>query len=73
MALASIKDLLAKRDTDNIRLREARDQYSAELNERKAKDGQKTASLNEFKTLAASRSVRALIPWYYQMGASDLG
>ncbi|KAH9949593.1 BRE1-domain-containing protein [Amylocystis lapponica] len=44
------KNMLARRDTDNLRLREQRDQYSAELNERKARDHTKLLSLNECKT-----------------------
>ena len=48
--------MLAKRDNENARLREQREQQTAELNERKHKDSVKLASLQELKTLVDSRS-----------------
>ncbi|KAF8894030.1 hypothetical protein BD779DRAFT_1797962 [Infundibulicybe gibba] len=56
-----LKSMLAKRDTDNSRLREQRDQQLSELNERKQKDQVKMASLQEFKSLAESRSERIVV------------
>ncbi|KIJ67989.1 hypothetical protein HYDPIDRAFT_83645 [Hydnomerulius pinastri MD-312] len=53
-----LKTLLAKRDADNLRVRELRDQYGAELTERKAKDTVKLQSMHELKELAESRSER---------------
>lgn len=57
-AQQELKTLLSKRDADNLRLRETRDQYGAELAERKAKDSVKLQSLQELKDLAESRSER---------------
>ncbi|KAI6045964.1 hypothetical protein EDC04DRAFT_1857115 [Pisolithus marmoratus] len=57
-AQQELKTLLSKRDADNLRVREARDQYSAELAERKAKDSVKLQSLQELRDLAESRSER---------------
>ncbi|KAF5380344.1 hypothetical protein D9615_004567 [Tricholomella constricta] len=53
-----LKTMLAKRDSENSRLREQRDQQAAELNERKQQDSVKVASLRELKALAESRSER---------------
>ncbi|GLB37588.1 putative BRE1 E3 ubiquitin ligase [Lyophyllum shimeji] len=50
--------MLAKRDSENARLREQREQQGAELNERKAQESIKVASLRELKALADSRSER---------------
>jgi E3 ubiquitin-protein ligase BRE1 len=55
-----LKSLLAKRDTENLRLRETREQQAAELLERKQKDTVKLASFEELKNLAESRSERIL-------------
>jgi len=49
--------MLAKRDSENARLREQREQQSAELNERKQKDAVKYASIQEYKSLLESNSV----------------
>ena len=49
--------MLAKRDSENARLREQREQQSAELNERKQKDAVKLASIQEYKSLLESNSV----------------
>lgn len=49
--------MLTKRDVENVRLREQREQLTAELNERKHKDTVKFTSLQELKTLAEGRSV----------------
>ncbi|KAI6000700.1 hypothetical protein EDD15DRAFT_1782041 [Pisolithus albus] len=57
-AQQELKMLLSKRDADNLRVRETRDQYGAELAERKAKDSVKLQSLQEVKDLAESRSER---------------
>ncbi|KAI6121400.1 hypothetical protein F5141DRAFT_1194147 [Pisolithus sp. B1] len=57
-AQQELKTLLSKRDADNLRVREARDQYGAELAERKARDSVKLQSLQEVKDLAESRSER---------------
>lgn len=48
--------MVVKRDNENARLREQRDQMSAELHERKQRDGSRTHALNECKTLLESRS-----------------
>ncbi|KAG8213579.1 BRE1 E3 ubiquitin ligase-domain-containing protein [Butyriboletus roseoflavus] len=53
-----LKTLLSKRDADNLRVRELRDQYGAELSERKARDSVKLQSIHELKELAESRSER---------------
>ncbi|KIK27953.1 hypothetical protein PISMIDRAFT_147648 [Pisolithus microcarpus 441] len=57
-AQQELKTLLSKRDADNLRVRETRDQYGAELAERKAKDSVKLQSFQEVKDLAESRSER---------------
>ncbi|KAI6098985.1 BRE1 E3 ubiquitin ligase-domain-containing protein [Pisolithus croceorrhizus] len=57
-AQQELKTLLSKRDADNLRVREARDQYAAELAERKARDSVKLQSWQEVKDLAESRSER---------------
>ena len=49
--------MLAKRDLENARLREQREQQSAELNERKQRDAVKFASIQEYKSLLDSNSV----------------
>ncbi|KAH6914381.1 BRE1 E3 ubiquitin ligase-domain-containing protein [Coprinopsis sp. MPI-PUGE-AT-0042] len=56
-----LKAAIAKRDAENVRLREQRDQQIAEVNERKQKDSVKRASLNEWKNLAESRGERITI------------
>lgn len=55
--MQEMKALLAKRDIETLRLRDQRDQYHSELNERKAKDAAKTSSLAEFESLAETRAV----------------
>ncbi|KAH9839472.1 BRE1-domain-containing protein [Rhodofomes roseus] len=50
--------MLARRDNDNVRLRETRDQYAAELHERRQKEQVKCQALNEYKHLSESRSER---------------
>ncbi|KIM69037.1 hypothetical protein SCLCIDRAFT_1208453 [Scleroderma citrinum Foug A] len=57
-AQQELKTLLSKREADNLRVRELRDQYGAELTERKAKDTVKLQSVQELKALAESRSER---------------
>jgi len=52
--------MLAKRDAENVRLRDQREQQASELNERKHKDSVKLASLQELKALAESRSASHL-------------
>ena len=47
---------MMKREVENARLRDQREQLNAELLERKQKDSVKQASLQEYKTLAESRS-----------------
>ena len=49
--------MLNKRDVETARLREQRDQYQAEINERKARDQNKLTSAQEFKALAETRAV----------------
>lgn len=49
---------MSKREADNLRLRELRDQFGAELSERKARDSVKLQSIHELKELAESRSDR---------------
>lgn len=49
---------MSKRDADNLRVRELRDQYGAELSERKARDSVRLQSIHELKELAESRSER---------------
>ena len=49
--------MLNKRDVETARLREQRDQYQAEINERKAREQNKVASAQEFKALADTRAV----------------
>ena len=51
-----IKAMMMKREVENARLRDQREQLNAELVERKQKDSVKLASLQEYKTLAESRS-----------------
>jgi hypothetical protein len=60
-ATQELKAMLAKRDSENARLREQRDQQAAELTERKQKDAVKLASSQEFQTLAKSRSVSSML------------
>lgn len=50
--------MVVKRDSENARLREQREQQSAELNERKHKDAVKYASIQEYKSLLESNSVK---------------
>ncbi|KAF8813812.1 BRE1-domain-containing protein [Phlegmacium glaucopus] len=60
-AIQELKAMLAKRDLENARLREQREQQSAELNERKQKDAVKYASIQEYKSLLESNSERIQI------------
>ena len=53
--------MVVKRDNENSRLREQRDQMSAELNERKPRDFVKNSSLTEAQTLLDSHSVSLLV------------
>ena len=55
-ATQELKSLLAKRDAENLRLRDQREQQASELNERKHKEYVKMASLQELKVLSESRS-----------------
>jgi hypothetical protein len=52
--------MLSKRDLENARLREQREQQSAELNERKQRDAVKFASIQEYKSLLESNSVNSI-------------
>ncbi|KAJ7647129.1 BRE1 E3 ubiquitin ligase-domain-containing protein [Roridomyces roridus] len=56
-----LKTLIAKRDTENARLRDQREQQAAELNERKQKDSVKLASMKELQSLAETRSGRIAV------------
>jgi E3 ubiquitin-protein ligase BRE1 len=56
--------MLSKRDLENARLREQREQQSAELNERKQRDAVKFASIQEYKSLLESNSVNFNILCY---------
>ncbi|EEB98302.1 hypothetical protein MPER_02216, partial [Moniliophthora perniciosa FA553] len=51
-----LKASLTQRDKDLARLRESRDQQTAELHERKTKDSLKLGSYEEYKSLTASQS-----------------
>nr|GAT44637.1 allantoicase [Mycena chlorophos] len=53
-----LKAMMLKRDAENARLRDQRDQYQAELTERRQKDSVKIASSKEFHALAEARSAR---------------
>ncbi len=59
--VAELKQLAGKRDLELGRLREQRDQYQIEINERKAKEQHKSASALEFRALAEARAVRAKV------------
>ncbi|KAF5370755.1 hypothetical protein D9758_001925 [Tetrapyrgos nigripes] len=59
--LNDVRTLLSKRDADIARLREHRDQQSAELHERKHKDNVKIQSCEEYKALANSRAERITV------------
>ena len=59
--MQELKAMINKRDSELGRIREQRDQYYAELNERRAKESTKLASIAEFKTLAEARAVRIRI------------
>ena len=48
--------MMSKRDVDNARLRDQREQLTAEVLERKQKECVKYASMQEYKVLAESRS-----------------
>lgn len=50
---------LEEKVEENARLRIQRNQLQAEVNERKAKDSVKFASLQEYKSLLESNSVRS--------------
>ena len=52
--------MLTKRDNESARLREQRDQFQAEINERRTRESAKFASILEFKALAENRAVRDL-------------
>jgi E3 ubiquitin-protein ligase BRE1 len=52
-----LRTQFARKEADNLRLRDQREQLTAEVNERKHKDNVKMASLDELKGLAESRSV----------------
>ncbi|KAI0374105.1 BRE1-domain-containing protein [Pilatotrama ljubarskyi] len=59
-ALQELKTMLGKRDAEILRVREARDQYYAALNELRAKESAK-ASTSEFQSLAESRAERIAV------------
>ncbi|KAF8628901.1 hypothetical protein AX15_003682 [Amanita polypyramis BW_CC] len=56
-----LRTMMSKRDVDNARLREQREQLNAEILERKQKESVKQASMQEYKTLAESRSERVAV------------
>ncbi|KIM91914.1 hypothetical protein PILCRDRAFT_809908 [Piloderma croceum F 1598] len=56
-----LRSQFARKEADNLRLRDQREQLTAEVNERKHKDNVKMASLDELKGLAASRSERIAV------------
>ncbi|EGN99683.1 hypothetical protein SERLA73DRAFT_167589 [Serpula lacrymans var. lacrymans S7.3] len=58
LANQELKTMLAKRDSDNVRLRDQREQHAAEISERKHKDSVKMTSYQELKTLSESRLER---------------
>ncbi|KAI0328649.1 BRE1-domain-containing protein [Cubamyces sp. BRFM 1775] len=60
-AVQELKAMISKRDSELARIREQRDQYYAELNERRAKESTKMASIAEFKTLAEARAERIAV------------
>ncbi|KAH9892516.1 BRE1-domain-containing protein [Cubamyces lactineus] len=60
-AMQELKAMINKRDSELGRIREQRDQYYAELNERRAKESTKLASIAEFKTLAEARAERIAV------------
>ncbi|KAI0780121.1 BRE1-domain-containing protein [Fomes fomentarius] len=59
--VAELKQLVGKRDLEIGRLREQRDQYQIEINERKAKEQHRSASALEFRALAEARAERIAI------------
>ena len=61
--------MVAKRDSENSRLREQRDQMSAEANEWKGKSVVKGSAVTEAQTLLTSHSVSAQLVQY--MMATD--
>jgi E3 ubiquitin-protein ligase BRE1 len=60
IAINDTLTLIARRDADNARLREERDQRTADIHERRSKDSVKLASCDEFKLLATSRGERII-------------
>nr|VWO99564.1 E3 ubiquitin protein ligase (EC [Ganoderma boninense] len=56
--IAELKQMLTKRDAESSRLRELRDQFQSEINERKMKEQTRLASVLEFKALAENRAER---------------
>ncbi|KAI9060257.1 BRE1-domain-containing protein [Trametes sanguinea] len=60
-AIQELKAMISKRDNDILRLRDQRDQYHAELHERRAKDSVKMNSLTELKALAEARAERIAV------------
>ncbi|KAH9929494.1 BRE1-domain-containing protein [Epithele typhae] len=59
--IAEMKTSLAKRDLEVTRLREQRDQYQAEITERKAREQARLTSAQEFKALAETRAERIIV------------
>lgn len=55
--ISELKQMLTKRDAESARLRELRDQFQSEINERKMKEQTRLASVLEFKALAENRAV----------------
>lgn len=51
------KAMVTKRDAENARLREQREQLSAELTERRQKDSVKLASYQEYRALIDTNTV----------------
>ena len=67
--LQELRNMVAKRDSENSRLREQRDQMSAEANEWKGKSVVKGSAVTEAQTLLTSHSVSAQLVQY--MMATD--
>jgi len=57
-ATQRLEEAITKRDVENARLREQREQQNAELVERRQGDFAKFASIQEYKTLLETNSVR---------------
>ena len=56
--VADLKGLIEKKENDLTRVRGLRDALQADVNERKARDGERDGSLSQSKILASARGVR---------------